>query len=178
MNGSGSSVDEVDRHVLRKYEITQKLGKGAYAVVFKAVDKKTKETVALKKIFDAFQNATDAQRTFREIMYLQALSAKKQHPNVIRLRNFLKAENDKDIYLVFDFMETDLHAVIRANILEPVHKQFIVYQSLKALKYCHSGGLLHRDLKPSNLLLNEECVLKVADFGLARTIKEADTAAS
>ena len=44
------------------------LGKGAYAVVFKAVDKKTKETVALKKIFDAFQNATDAQRTFREIM--------------------------------------------------------------------------------------------------------------
>jgi hypothetical protein len=66
-------------------------------VVFKAVDKKTKETVALKKIFDAFQNATDAQRTFREIMYLQALSTPKQHPNIIRLRNFLKAENDKDI---------------------------------------------------------------------------------
>ena len=59
------------QHVLRKYEITQKLGKGAYAVVFKAIDKKTKSVVALKKIFDAFQNATDAQRTFREIMYLQ-----------------------------------------------------------------------------------------------------------
>jgi len=78
-------------------DITQKLGKGAYAVVFKAIDKKTKETVALKKIFDAFQNATDAQRTFREIMYLQALATPKQHPNIIRLRNFLKAENDKDI---------------------------------------------------------------------------------
>ena len=64
------------------------------------------------------------------------------HPNIIKLRNFHKAENDKDIYLVFDYMETDLHAVIRANILEPVHKQFIVYQTLKALKYCHSGGLL------------------------------------
>jgi len=145
-------------------------------VVFKAVDKKTKETVALKKIFDAFQNATDAQRTFREIMYLQALSTPKQHPNIIRLRNFLKAENDKDIYLVFDFMETDLHAVIRANILEPVHKQFIVYQSLKAMRFCHTCQLLHRDLKPSNLLLNEECVLKVADFGLARTVKEAQVA--
>merc|ERR550514_2687444 len=176
MNGASSSVDEVDKHVLRKYDITQKLGKGAYAVVFKAIDKKTKEVVALKKIFDAFQNATDAQRTFREIMYLQALAMPKQHPNIIRLRNFLKAENDKDIYLVFDYMETDLHAVIRANILEPVHKQFIVYQSLKALKYCHTGGLLHRDLKPSNLLLNEECVLKVADFGLARTLKEVDKA--
>lgn len=98
----------------------------------------------------ASQNATDAQRTFREIMYLQALTG---HENIIRLNNVLKAENDRDIYLVFDYMETDLHAVIRANILEPVHKQFIVYQCLKALKYCHSGDLVHRDLKPSNLLL-------------------------
>ena len=94
------------QHVLRKYEITQKLGKGAYAVVFKAVDKKTKQVVALKKIFDAFQNATDAQRTFREIMYLMALKTPKPHPNIITLQNFMKAENDRDIYLVFDFMET------------------------------------------------------------------------
>ena len=157
-------------------DIAQKLGKGAYAVVFKAVDKKTKETVALKKIFDAFQNATDAQRTFREIMYLQALQTPKTHPNIIRMRNFIKAENDRDIYLVFDFMETDLHAVIRTNILEPVHKQFIVYQTLKALRFCHTCQLLHRDLKPSNLLLNEQCILKMADFGLARTVKEAQTA--
>ena len=166
------------QHVLRKYDVTQKLGKGAYAVVFKAINKKNKETVALKKIFDAFQNATDAQRTFREIMYLQGLTG---HENIIRLQNVLKAENDKDIYLVFDYMETDLHAVIRANILEPVHKQFIVYQCLKALLYCHSGGLIHRDLKPSNLLLNEECLLKVADFGLARSlhaIEKADESAS
>ena len=70
--GPMGSVDEVDKHVLRKYEVQQKLGKGAYAVVFKCIDKKTKEVVALKKIFDAFQNATDAQRTFREILYLQA----------------------------------------------------------------------------------------------------------
>jgi len=162
------SVEEVDKHVLRKYEVQQKLGKGAYAVVFKCVDKKTKSVVALKKIFDAFQNATDAQRTFREIMYLQAMTG---HENIIRLQNVLKAENDRDIYLVFDFMETDLHAVIRANILEPVHKQFIVYQCLKALLYCHSGNLVHRDLKPSNLLLNEECLCKVADFGLARSLR-------
>ena len=59
--------DEIDRHVLRKYDIVQKLGKGAYGIVWRATDKKTKETVALKKIFDAFQNQTDAQRTFREV---------------------------------------------------------------------------------------------------------------
>merc|ERR1712159_853818 len=125
--GVGKMSEDIDKHVLRKYEICQKLGKGAYGIVWKAIDKRSKEVVALKKIFDAFQNATDAQRTFREIMYLQALQTPKQHPNIIRLRNFLKAENDKDIYLVFDFMETDLHAVIRANILEAVHKQFIVF---------------------------------------------------
>ena len=161
------SVEEVDKHVLRKYEVQQKLGKGAYAVVYKVADKKTKNVMALKKIFDAFQNATDAQRTFREIMYLQAMTG---HENIIKLSNVLKAENDRDIYLVFEYMETDLHAVIRANILEPVHKQFIVYQCLKALKYCHSGDLVHRDLKPANLLLNEECLLKMADFGLARSL--------
>ena len=63
------SLDEVDRHVARRYDVLQKLGKGAYGIVWKATDRKSKDTVVvLKKIFDAFQNATDAQRTFREIM--------------------------------------------------------------------------------------------------------------
>jgi len=162
-----TSPEDIDKHVLRKYEIQQKLGKGAYGIVWKAVDKKTKEVVALKKIFDAFQNATDAQRTFREIMFLQEL---RDHENIVRLDNVLKADNDRDIYLVFEYMETDLHAVIRANILEDIHKQYILYQLFKALKYMHSGNVLHRDMKPSNLLLNSECFLKVADFGLARSI--------
>lgn len=139
----------------------------AYGVVWKSVDKKTRDVVALKKIFDAFQNATDAQRTFREIMFLQEVN---NHENIIRLLNVLKAENDRDIYLIFEYMETDLHAVIRANILEDIHKQFIMYQLFKALKYMHSAELLHRDVKPSNLLLNSECQMKIADFGLARSL--------
>lgn len=164
---SHSTDDEVDPHVLRKYALLQKLGKGAYGVVWKAVDKKNNNLVALKKIFDAFQNATDAQRTFREIMFLQDLN---NHENIIRLLNVLRAENDKDIYLVFEYMETDLHAVIRANILEEVHKQYIMYQLFRSLKYMHSAQLLHRDIKPSNLLLNSECAVKLADFGLARSV--------
>ena len=152
-------------------KITLKLGKGAYGIVWKAIDKKTKEIVALKKNFDAFQNATDAQRTFREIIFLQELNG---HENIIRLQNVIRAENDRDIYLVFDFMDTDLHAVIRANILEDIHKQYIIYQVLKCLKYMHSANLLHRDLKPSNLLLNSECHVKVADYGLARSLDTKD----
>ena len=69
------------------------------------------------------------------------------HENIIKLWNVLKADNDRDIYLVFEFMDTDLHAVIRANILEEVHKQYIMYQLLKALKYMHTAGMLHRDMK-------------------------------
>jgi mitogen-activated protein kinase 15 len=51
-------------------------------------------------------------------------------------------------------VDVDLHVVIRAGILEEIHKKYIVYQVLKALKYIHSGELIHRDLKPSNILLN------------------------
>ncbi len=101
--------EEIDKHVTRKYDIAQKLGKGAYGIVWKAVDRKTKETVALKKIFDAFQNATDAQRTIREIIFLQQMEG---HENIVQLHNVLKADNDRDIYLIFEYMETDLHASV------------------------------------------------------------------
>jgi len=117
--------EEVDNHVLRRFELCQKLGKGAYGIVWKAIEKRHRGVVALKKCFDAFRNATDAQRTFREIMYLQELSG---HENLIRMQHVIKAENDRDIYLTFDFMDTDLHAVIRAEILEDIHKKYVVYQ--------------------------------------------------
>ncbi|GMH51433.1 hypothetical protein TL16_g10393 [Triparma laevis f. inornata] len=163
-------AEEVDAHVLRRFELCQKLGKGAYGIVWKAIEKRTRGVIAMKKCFDAFRNATDAQRTFREIMYLQELSG---HDNLIRLQHVIKAENDRDIYLTFDFMETDLHAVIRAEILEDIHKKYVVYQILKALKFLHSAELLHRDIKPSNLLMNSECHVKLCDFGLMRSVAES-----
>ena len=82
--------EELERHVVRRFEICQRLGKGvsghgcsyvimlsyvvgyqAYGIVWKAIEKRSRVVIALKKCFDAFRNATDAQRTFREIMYLQ-----------------------------------------------------------------------------------------------------------
>ncbi|GAW82920.1 mitogen-activated protein kinase 1 [Plasmodium gonderi] len=159
--------EQVDESVLKKYDIVRKIGKGAYGIVYKAKCKKNKKMVAVKKIFGAFQNSTDAQRTFREIMFLYQLNG---HDNIIKLMDVIKAKNDNDIYLVFDYMETDLHEVIRADLLEEIHKKYIIYQLLRALKYIHSGYLLHRDIKPSNILLNSECHIKVGDFGLARSI--------
>ncbi|KAK4324041.1 hypothetical protein Pmani_005290 [Petrolisthes manimaculis] len=141
----------------------------AYGIVWKAIDRRTGEVVAVKKIFDAFRNETDAQRTFREIVFLLEFSS---HPNVIRLLNVLRADNNKDIYLVFQFMETDLHNVIKkGNVLEDIHRRYIMYQLFRAARYLHSGSVIHRDLKPSNLLVDSDCRVKVADFGLARSVE-------
>jgi len=129
--------------------------------------------VAVKKCFDAFRNSTDAQRTYREVMYLQALSG---HENIVKLLHVIRSENHRDLYLAFECMETDLHIVIRANILQPIHQQYIVYQILKALKFVHSAGLIHRDIKPSNILLNSKCDVKLCDFGLVRSIAEVTDA--
>jgi len=162
--------DEIEPHIYKKFEVLQRLGKGAYGIVWKVVERKTKQTMALKKVFDAFHNDTDAQRTFREVMILQELD----HPNMVKLLNVIKAENNKDLYLVFEYVETDLHSVIRAGILEEIHKEFIIYQMLCALLYLHSAEIIHRDLKPSNILINSECKIKLADFGLARSVLPCD----
>ncbi|KAM6959187.1 mitogen-activated protein kinase 15 [Aplochiton taeniatus] len=162
------NITDVEDHISLRYEIKRRLGKGAYGIVWKAVDRQTGEVVAVKKIFDAFRNRTDAQRTFREILFLQEFG---DHANIIRLLNVIRAQNDKDIYLVFEYMDTDLHAVIRkGNLLKDIHKRYVMYQLLKATKYLHSGNVIHRDQKPSNILLDTDCFVKLCDFGLARSL--------
>lgn len=93
-----------------------------------------------------------------------------EHPNIIKLYDTLRADNNKDVYLVFEFMEADLHNVISEDILKDVHIRFIIYQMAKALKYLHTGFIIHRDLKPSNILVNSNCTIKLCDFGLVRSI--------
>lgn len=78
------NMSEIDEHILKRFDIKKRLGKGAYGIVWKAVDKKTKVVVAIKKIFDAFRNQTDAQRTFREIIFLQSF---RNHPNIVKLHS-------------------------------------------------------------------------------------------
>ena len=57
--------EEIEAHVLAKFKVIKKIGSGAYGHVFKVIDRRTKKTKALKKNFDAFNNSTDAQRTYR-----------------------------------------------------------------------------------------------------------------
>lgn len=72
-------------------------------------------------------------------------------------------------YVVLDLMESDLHQIIHsAQTLTSEHTRYFLYQLLRGLKYVHSANVIHRDLKPSNLLVNENCELKIGDFGMAR----------
>ena len=155
-----------------KYQPLKPLGRGAYGVVCSATDKVTGRKVAIKKIPKAFDDLVDAKRILREIKLLRHF----KHENIVGQRDLIgpiEGEAFEDIYMILDFMETDLHKIIYSkNELTDEHIQYFIYQLLKGLKYIHSAHVIHRDLKPSNLLLNGNCDLKICDFGLARGVKE------
>lgn len=69
-----------------------------------------------------------------------------------------RAANNLDFYLVFEYMDSDLHNVIKkGDVLKDIHKRFVMYQLINAIKYMHSGNVIHRDLKPSNILIDSKC---------------------
>ncbi|XP_023604468.1 mitogen-activated protein kinase 12 [Myotis lucifugus] len=95
-----------------------------------------------------------------------------RHENVIGLLDVFTPDETlddfTDFYLVMPFMGTDLGKLMKHETLSEDRVQFLVYQMLKGLKYIHAAGVIHRDLKPGNLAVNEDCELKILDFGLAR----------
>ncbi|KAM3331211.1 hypothetical protein ACQJBY_027312 [Aegilops geniculata] len=151
-----------------RYKIQEIVGKGSYGVVCSAIDVHTGEKVAIKKIHDIFEHISDAARILREIKLLRLL----RHPDIVEIKHIMlppSRRDFKDIYVVFELMESDLHQVIKANDdLTKEHYQFFLYQLLRALKYIHTANVYHRDLKPKNILANSNCKLKICDFGLAR----------
>ena len=151
-----------------QYQIQEVVGKGSYGVVGSAIDTHTGEKVAIKKINDVFEHVSDATRILREIKLLRLL----RHPDIVEIKHIMlppSRREFKDIYVVFELMESDLHQVIKANDdLTPEHHQFFLYQLLRGLKYIHTANVFHRDLKPKNILANADCKLKICDFGLAR----------
>eukprot|EP00262_Sarcandra_glabra_P007582 TRINITY_DN20473_c0_g1_i1.p1 TRINITY_DN20473_c0_g1~~TRINITY_DN20473_c0_g1_i1.p1 ORF type:complete len:562 (+),score=98.76 TRINITY_DN20473_c0_g1_i1:173-1858(+) len=151
-----------------RYKIEEVIGKGSYGVVCSAFDTHIGEKVAIKKINDIFEHVSDATRILREIKLLRLL----RHPDIVEIKHILlppSRREFKDIYVVFELMESDLHQVIKANDdLTPEHYQFFLYQLLRGLKYIHTANVFHRDLKPKNILANADCKLKICDFGLAR----------
>ncbi|XP_052177737.1 mitogen-activated protein kinase 15 isoform X1 [Diospyros lotus] len=151
-----------------RYKIVEIIGKGSYGVVCAAIDTHTGEKVAIKKITNIFEHTSDAVRILREVKLLRLL----RHPDIVEIKRIMlppSRRDFKDIYVVFELMDSDLHQVIKANDdLTSDHHRFFLYQMLRALKYMHTANVYHRDLKPKNILANANCKLKICDLGLAR----------
>ncbi|XP_037703684.1 mitogen-activated protein kinase 12 isoform X8 [Choloepus didactylus] len=111
-----------------------------------------------------------AKRAYRELRLLKHM----RHENVIGLLDVFTPDETlddfTDFYLVMPYMGTDLGKLMKHEKLSEDRIQFLVYQILKGLKYIHAAGIIHRDLKPGNLAVNEDCELKILDFGLARQV--------
>ena len=131
---------------------------------------KTNSVVTIKKICDPFKVSKDAKKAFCEIILLEKLG---EHPNIIFLKNVIRSSDNRDLYLIFEFVETNLYSICKTELLTNDHKKFISYQLFKVVKYIHSAGLIHRDLKPTNILISKNCELKLRDFGLSK-LKEKE----
>lgn len=154
-----------------RFEIGESIGRGRYGVVAKAYDRHTNTEVAIKQVMDLLSNNSECEKLYREIRFLESF---KQHQNILNLVNIIKSANDKDVYLVLEYMEANLFNAIRAKILNEQHIKYITYQVIKALKYIHSAGVIKRNLKPSHILLNSECKVKLDDFSLAKEVYTLD----
>nr|CAB3446917.1 unnamed protein product [Digitaria exilis] len=147
------------------FERLDKIGQGTYSNVYKARDLQTGKIVALKRVRFVNMDPESVRFMAREIHILRRLD----HPNVIKLEGIVTSRLSHSLYLVFEYMEHDLAglaALSGQRFTEPQVKCFMA-QILEGLRHCHARGVLHRDIKGSNLLIDDNGVLRIADFGLA-----------
>uniref|UniRef100_A0A287CZ86 mitogen-activated protein kinase n=1 Tax=Ictidomys tridecemlineatus TaxID=43179 RepID=A0A287CZ86_ICTTR len=142
-----------------RYMDLKPLGCGGNGLVFSAVDNECDKRVAIKKIV-----LTDPQSVKHALLFKILGPSGSQLTDVVGSLTELNS-----VYIVQEYMETDLANVLEQGPLLEEHARLFMYQLLQGLKYIHSANVLHRDLKPANLFINtEDLVLKIGDFSLAR----------
>lgn len=145
------------------YYVTERLGEGGMAIVYKAVSKESKEPVAIK-VIRPDQMSTDYQQRFeREIK----VSMKLNHPNVLRIIDW--GQQDSLTYLVMEFVDgTSFTRLIPPEGLALADAMAFLPGIVEGLAHAHSLGIVHRDLKPDNVMVTSNGRVKIMDFGLAR----------
>lgn len=149
---------------LNSYTVLSRIGQGAFGEVLKALHKPSGQVRALKRVFNRTPQLGLPENSLREHQALRTLD----HRNIVRLLDTFSQGNS--LVLVLEFCRIDLAEVIRRSwqpLPEAVLKR-LLQQILEGLAACHETGILHRDLKPANILLSQEGVVKIADFGHAR----------
>lgn len=138
--------------------------------MYKAVRHADKEVVAVKEIKIDHCDDGIPSTAIREIAVLQEL---KNNPYIVNLNEIVHGENRNRLFLLFEYYNKDVKKYLDklTTPMEPAMVKKIIYQLLKGTEYCHERRIMHRDLKPSNLLINNDATqIKIADFGLARTM--------
>mmetsp|Transcript_33325 Transcript_33325/g.46624 ORF Transcript_33325/g.46624 Transcript_33325/m.46624 type:complete len:363 (+) Transcript_33325:84-1172(+) len=159
-------LDHFDTVSVRKYEKIDKIGKGQYGVVYRGINRKSGEIVALKKVLMGNERNGFPLTSIREIQILRRLN----HPNIVTLKEITVGEKPDSVFLVFEYCSHDFASLVdqMPEPFKPQQIKCIMLQLLSALDHLHKNFILHRDLKPANLLITSEGLLKIADFGLAR----------
>ncbi|EIW79226.1 Pkinase-domain-containing protein [Coniophora puteana RWD-64-598 SS2] len=157
-------VEKANAEKQKRWMKDQKVGEGAYAVVYRGRDSLSARKVAIKKIkVGLFKDGLDMS-AIREVKYLREL----KHQNIIELVDVFSSK--KNLNLVLEFLDSDLEMIIRDRSLVflPADIKAWMAMTFRGLEFCHRNCILHRDLKPNNLLIASDGQLKIADFGLAR----------
>ncbi|KAH8839900.1 hypothetical protein MCOR27_003075 [Pyricularia oryzae] len=140
------------------------VGAGTYGKVFKAINVYTNNLVALKRIRMEGERDGFPVTAVREVKLLQSL----RHINIVKLQEVMVEKND--CFMVFEYMSHDLTGLLNhpSFKLEAPQKKDLARQLFDSLDYLHRRGVLHRDIKAANILVSNDGILKLADFGLAR----------
>mmetsp|Transcript_39241 Transcript_39241/g.108078 ORF Transcript_39241/g.108078 Transcript_39241/m.108078 type:complete len:420 (-) Transcript_39241:130-1389(-) len=156
----------------QRYRVLELIGSGSYGSVCQAEDSYEAEPqlVAIKRCKHLFQDLIDCKRILREISILADLN----HVNVVRVKDIVAPMNMRtfdELYMVMEICDSDLKKLCKQDVtLTALHINLLLYNILVGLKYIHSAGIYHRDLKPANCFVNQDCTVKIGDFGLSRAI--------
>ena len=153
---------------MENYEILGTIGEGTYGVVLKARHKETGRVVAIKKFKESEEDEQVKKTGLREVRILKQL----KHNNIVSLLEVFRRPRDRKLFLVFEYVERTILEILEKHPygLDDSDVQKYTYQLLCALQYCHQNKIIHRDVKPENILISKSGILKLCDFGFARTM--------